>query len=767
MEANILKLLKERYFLEHESTWQDISSRVAGIYPDIYDAIYNKRFLPSTPTLMNANTGGKKKGTLSSCFTMDIGDSIEEIFDALKECAIVTKASGGVGYVFSKLRASNEGIQSLQERLSSGPLPFADMFDSVLNGIQQGGVRRGAGMMQFDINHPNILDVVRAKDKKGRLERLNLSIRVTDEFYYKLENAPDFPHVVFDRHGKPYPLEDGGKVVTVKKVWDEIIEYAWRCAEPGIFNVDIATRQCTVTNLNNYVLSNPCAEFTNIPYASCNLGSINLVKYVKNGKFDWVSFERDVKLATRFLNAVIDVNEFPLEKIKDVTLKVRPIGLGAMGYAHMLYLLGIPFNSEAANTLCDEIFYNLNMIAMKESIQLAKEFGAPYPAYDFDLFVKANARFFDNAEDAEEIITLLKLYGVRNSCFTSIAPNGSISYIAGMITGGIEPVFALTYGRKIEKLNNEYEMVYITDPFFKDYLDMNFDEDTKLKILLQVANDNGSCQKVKEIPESDRKVFVVAGDLTPMEHLDSLATVAKNTSLSVSKTINLPADATREQISEVYLKAHEMGVIGCTVYRDGCRDGILVHNVNKDNKELIVKTNAPKRPKRLPCHVYRVSIGNRVTNEMEKWIIFVGLLDGEPYEIMAGKIDGVDFSHDITEGEMVKVKKDGKNVYQFVNNGEVLIENIRDAFMDGMREYITRLMSLALRHGSSVEYLKEVLQKSDGSIVDFNKAVIRCLTKYIKEQKNKEKCPTCNADLRYVEGCVKCSNIECHFTKCS
>lgn len=772
MSDKIQKLLQERYLLDGERDWNDLAHRVGEIYPPATQLIVDKKFLPSTPTLMNANTKGQKKGTLSSCFTMDIDDSIEEIFDALKEGGLVTKASGGVGYVFSKLRSSAEGIKTLMGRPSSGPLPFMRIFNCMLDGIQQGGVRRGAGMGQFDIDHPNILDVIRAKNVKGELERLNISVRIPDSFYTQLKTNPLAPHLVHDKNGNYFPLMDNGKVVTVQKMWDEIIHCAWKSAEPGIFNVDIATRQCTTTNLNNYVLSNPCAEFTNIPYASCNLGSINLLQYVVNGVFDWEGYYDAIRKATRFLNAVIDVNEFPLEKIKEVTLAIRPIGLGAMGFAHMLYKLGIPFNSQEALELANELSYSLTMVSMHESCMIAKETGKTYPAYNEELFLKANGRFFNGANIplglghlATAALEAVKQYGPANSCFTSIAPNGSIGFIADT-TGGIEPVFALTYARKIEKLNKTYEIVYICDPVFEDYLDYNYDQVEKEQILAKVAANKGSCQTCEEIPEEVRAVFVVASDLSSMEHLDSLAVVAKNTSLSVSKTINLPAEATVEDVAEVYIKAHEMGVIGVTVYRDGCRDGILVHNVDEEKKECIVKTNAPKRPKKLPCHVYRVNIFNRHTNQPEKWIIFVGLLNDDPYEIIAGKIQDVDFSASITEGFMVKTHKDGKKVYQFVHNDKVLVEDVQSAYLNELREYVTRLMSLALRHGAGIEYLKAVLQKSSGTIVDFDKAIIRAISKYVKVQNSKEKCPTCNAELRYEEGCVKCSNPECSFSKC-
>jgi ribonucleoside-diphosphate reductase alpha chain len=260
-------------------------------------------------------------------------------------------------------------------------------------------------------------------------------------------------------------------------------------------------------------------------------------------------------------------------------------------------------------------------------------------------------------------------------------------------------------------------------------------------------------------------VFVVAGDLTPMEHLESLAIVAKNTSLSVSKTINLHSNVTKEEISEVYLKAYEMGVIGVTVYRDGCRDGILVHQVDENKNDIIVKTNAPKRPKAIPCHVYRVNIFNKITNLSEKWIIFVGLLNDDPYEIIAGKINGHDFDSSISDGELLKTKLDGKKVYQFIHNGAVICEDIQLAFMNEHREYATRLMSLALRHGAGVEHLQTVLRKS-GTIVDFNQAIVKAISRYIKDVKSKEKCPVCNSELRYTEGCVKCANMECSFTKC-
>jgi len=769
MQNNIQKLLQERYYLPNENTWEELATRVSDIYPPIKEYIINKDFIPSTPTLMNANTKGQKKGTLSSCFTMGIEDSIEGIFESIKEAAIVTKASGGVGYDFSNLRSSHEGIKTLQDRPSSGPLPFALIFNQTLDGIQQGGVRRGAGMGLLRVNHPNILDFIRIKNNKGVMERLNLSVKMTNEFYKKLDEDPNSIHQVVYKDGTTHDLLDNGKSVTVKQLWDEIIEHAWLCAEPGIINEDIAKDQCTVFYKYLNILTNPCSEFVNPEYSSCNLGSINLVNFVQDGVFDWERFKATIKISTRFLNNIIDINEFPLQKIKETTQNIRPIGLGMMGLAHAFYLMSIPFNSIEADMMLHTLTRNLTCVSMYESVQIAKETGIVYPDYNYDEYVRANQRFFEEEfmfDDytVSQFLSDLKLYGITNSCNSSIAPTGSISYLAN-VSSGIEPSFALTYARKIEKLNKEYEVVYISDPIFDRYLDENFDEKTKTKILKQVADNKGSCQKVVEIPEDIKKVFVIASDITPLEHLKSLGIVARSTSLSVSKTVNLPSDATKEEISDLYIKAYKEGVIGVTVYRDGCREGILVHQTDSNDEETIARTNAPKRPKSLPCHVYKMNILNRATSEAEKWIVFVGLLKGEPYEIIAGKIDDIDIPSSITEGEMIKTKKNGKKVYQFSYNGEVLISDVCGTFLNDIREYSTRLMSLALRHGAGIEHLQTVLRKS-GTIVDFNQAIVRAISKYVKETASKEKCPTCNDELIYVEGCIKCKNPECSYTKC-
>lgn len=773
MNESIQKLLVDRYFVEGEETWEQLAKRVSSIYPEIHDYIKDMWFIPSSPTLMNAGTD-KRSGTLSSCFPMNIEDSIEGIFDALKEGAIVTKAGGGVGYDFSSLRSSDENITSLNAN-SSGPLAFIENFSSMLDSIRQGGKRRGAGMALISIYHPDILNFIKIKNDLSKITRLNLSVKIPSSFYKDLEENPNGQHCVRNKDGLSYILQDkSGKTYTNKEIWSLITEQAWKCAEPGIFNETIAYDRCTVTNLSSTVITNPCQEFTNIPYTSCALGSINLVKMLDGKKFNWERFEDTIIKATRFINNTLDINKYPIKKIQDTTLKVRAIGLGIMGLSHALYLKGIPYNSEKAIKFTEEVLRYLTLRSMKESVELSKIFykqelekypqvqftKIPYGAYEAfepELYFKANERFFTkncrniNIDELKEDI---KKHGIRNSATTSIAPTGSIGFLAN-VSSGIEPVFALSYTRKIEKLNKEYEFVYISDPIFEDYLDKNFDEKTKEKILKTVVENNGSCQKCLDIPEEFRKIFIVASDLTPSEHLDILEATSINTALSVSKTVNLPPTATKEEVGEVFLDAHRRGIIGVTVYRDGCREGILVH-ANTSNGDHIIERHAPKRPQKLPCDVYKVIYQGR------SWIVFVGLFKDKPYEMFAGASEDVTIPKNITEGFIIKQKS---KHYSFEYDGEIVVNNINKTFANKEHDAFARTISMSLRHGTPIKYVVETLNKSEGDITHLAKVLARTLKKYIEDGQEAGKCPSCGTKLTYKEGCVCCQS--CGFSKCN
>lgn len=769
MNSGVMKILQDRYFLKDETEWKDLTNRVSAIYPPIKTYIEDMDFIPSSPTLMNANTKGVRKGTLSSCFPMGIiDDSIEGIFDGVKECAEVTKMGGGVGYDFSSLRGDNEEIKGLGGRKSSGVLPFIDIYNSVLDGVQQGGARRGAGMSLLDISHPDILNFLDAKINLDKFNRFNFSIKIGNDFYDKLEKEPDSIHYVKNiTDGKEYPLTDEtGKEWTVKDLWDKILTNSWLMAEPGIFNKDIAYERCSVNNLSDIVLSNPCAEFINIPYTSCALGSINLSNMVEGKTFNWIKFEKTIVEATRFINNTLDKNDYPLDKIKKTTLSVRPIGLGFMGLAHCLYKKGIPYNSDKAKKFIKEMNLYLTMRSMKESIELAKESGS-YPAFDYDVFMKANERFFKaNIRDIDvnELAKDIKKYGVRNSCFTSIAPTGTISTLSET-SSGIEPVFALSYMRKVEQLNKQYNIMYISDPIFEEYLNKNYDDKTKEKILKHVTENKGSCQTCDLIPEEDRKIFITAGDLTPTEHLDILEICANATSLSISKTINLPNSISKEELGNVFFDAYKRGVIGVTIYRDGCREGVLVHEEGRkiNRPEEIIYHPAPKRPKELPCDIHRVNAMIKNDNgekNQEKFIIFVGLLDSKPYEFFIGKIEDIALPKNINNGFLVKVKS---GQYAFKYEDEILVSDINKVFHSDKYATFARLVSALLRHGGHPKYVIDQLNKCPGTIVDFSKAVIRMLKKYISDGEEGNICE-CGTKKIYYGGCLECPS--CGLSDC-
>jgi len=1011
MNEMVYSLLKDRYFLRNEKTWEDLAKRVSGLYPETYEYIEQKIFIPSTPTLLNANTNGERKGTLSSCFPMNIEDSIEGIFDALKEGAVVTKAGGGVGYDYSVLRSSREKVKTI-DRKSSGPIPFARMFNSMLDGIQQGGVRRGAGMGLLNIYHPNILDFIKSKEdiNNSHLSRMNISIKIPDSFYKDLEENPNKTHITKDiTTGEEGTLKDeNGKDITTIELWKKIIYLAWKVAEPGIFNETIAFDRCANTNISKTVISNPCftgdtivavadgrgmisigqlanegkdvpvysfshkgklevkkfmnprltrkqadiyevefeggmkikctndhnllttsgkliplkdlkigdsikssiknndiweteeqndlknlneiknesnknnknnkivkkceecktefvvehknrhitfcsklcmektlkkvftfipndvhnykivsikyagkkdvydgtvedfhnlliggkeivnksgkksyefiasgncCEFINIPYSSCNLASINLSKIIKDGHVDWALLQNVVAKGTRFLNSAIDNNMYPIEKIKEITTKIRPIGLGVMGLADMLYLLKIPYNSQEAFDLVEEISRFITLKSMETSVEMAKENGKAYDNFDHDLFIKVNKRFFDKPcrnIDLQKILSDLKEYGVYNSCFTSYAPTGSISTIAET-SGGIEPVFSLLFTRRVEQLNGKYTEIYVVDKAFEQYIDENL-ADKKEEIYKHISSNKGSCQKCDLIPEKDRRVFVVAGDLTPVEHLNILEASANNVSLSVSKTINMPSDAKESDVEQVFLEAHKRGIIGVTVYRDGARGlGILMHSKEEKKEDVIQDApHAPRRPKVLPCDIHHVKITKKLDKVRSfEYLVLIGLYkDGKPYEVFAvenGILDKKFVYGEVTKTRISKnkAKYDLKAIIKN-EDGTEQIQEVNDITKDTseMEDLITRQVSMELRHGIPVEYVVHQLEKS-GDIGSFNKAIMRAMKKYIKNNSvsSLNYCPKCEEKgeknkMVYMEGCLYCEVCK-YSPKCS
>ena len=692
LKQHIENILKERYYLQAENSWNQLAHRVSSVYPNMEQYILDRIFIPSTPTLMNLNTKGERKGTLSSCFILGIEDSISQIMESMHEAAQVTKMAGGVGFPFHKLRGARENVKSISAN-SGGVMSFVGIFDAVLDGIRQGGKRRGAGMSLLSIYHPDILTFIDAKagDTK-KYTRSNFSVDIDSAFYETLKKTPDRlfkTRNVVDE--KEHVLEDAtGLQYTYKMLWEKIMHNSWKSAEPGIFNGEIAADRCSCKHITRDVYCNPCSEYVHIPYTSCNLGSLNLSAFVtENKEVDWKRLERGIEDSTIYLNGIVDNNNYPIEKIRKETMAVRPIGLGEMGLAHLFYILNIPYDSEEARVLTEKINRFMTTISMRKSMELAKEKGKTYEYYDYNVFMDANARFFDKDKfegiDLVELKNNIKKYGVYNSCFTSIAPTGTISYIADC-SGGIEPVFGLVFTRKIEKENKSYEKVYMVDPIFEAYIQKKYLLDSEepspekiVEIYDYISEHAGSCQGCSLLTKQEQAIFKVAGDISPDWHLKILAAVANNVSLSVSKTINLPKDTSEKELAEVFLKAHNMGVIGVTVYRDTCREGILVHKDSEKAPEFIKRQDAPKRPQDLECDIHEMNVV--IDGKKERFVSLVGKLHGTVYEIFVTRDlkNKLDFAKHTT-GIIRKLKKGRYDL--IIKNGEehVYIEDISSVF---------------------------------------------------------------------------------------
>lgn len=771
LKPHVEKLLSERYYLKHELSWEQLSRRISDIHTPMYDYILNRVFIPSTPTLMNLNTNGERNGTLSSCFILGMDDSIDSIMNSMKDAAIVTKMTGGVGFNFSKLRGANENVKSISAN-SGGVMSFINIFDSVLDGIRQGGKRRGAGMSMLSIYHPDILSFIDAKvTDTTKYTRSNFSVCTDSIFYEVLKKSPTKlfkTRNVVD--GKDRILTDSfGTEYTYKMLWDKIIHNAWLRAEPGIFNGEIAADRCSCKHITREVFSNPCSEYTHIPYTSCNLGSINLSSFVVDDKFDWKSFETIIENSVIYLNGVIDNNQYPIEKIKIETMSVRPIGLGEMGLAHLLYLLKIPYDSDMAMSLSTDINRYMTTVSMRKSMELARDRNKTYNYYNYDVFMDANARFFDKDEfmgiDLVELKSNIKKYGVHNSCFTSIAPTGTISYIADC-SGGMEPVFGLVFTRKIEKDNKSYEHVYIVDPIFEKYIEKTY-PGNKIKIYEYISNNKGSCQGCTYLTDSEKQIFKVAGDITPRWHLNILSAVANNVSLSVSKTINLPKNCSEKEIGDIFIDAHKMGVIGVTVYRDESREGILVHKKDSESS-FIQRRDAPKRPDDLDCDIHEMNV--MLNGKSERFVSLVGKLSGTVYEIFVTRDlkNKLDFNKH-KRGIIRKIKKGRYDLIVINGEEQVKIEDISSVF-GGQLGTLSRLVSMSLRHGTPLQIIVDQLQKNTMSgFFDFDRCVSRVLKHYIKEGEiviTSDICPECKSKLIYVEGCKSCSDKECGYTAC-
>ncbi|HOO53864.1 MAG TPA: adenosylcobalamin-dependent ribonucleoside-diphosphate reductase [Methanothrix sp.] len=498
------------------SKFRDIMSRVL--------------FLPNSPTLMNA---GLALGQLSACFVLPVEDSMDGIFGALKEMAKIHQSGGGTGFSFSRLRPKGDPVRATGG-VASGPVSFMEVFDAATEVVKQGGRRRGANMAVLRADHPDIQEFVRAKEKPGRLQNFNLSVGITDDQMAKARLGEEFD-LVNPRSGLVTETVDASGLLR------EIAANAWKRGDPGVLFLDKINEGHPLPG--TIEATNPCGEQPLLPYESCNLGSLNLSKFVEGGEVEWDRLAETASLAVRFLDDVIEVNRFPLRKIREATLRSRKIGLGVMGFAEMLIELGVSYNSDEAIRLAEDTMSFITKTAREASQKLGEERGS------FPLLEESSLEY-----DA-----------MRNATVTTIAPTGSISIIAGT-SPGIEPLFGLSFSRDL--IGDE---MVVTSPLFERMAKEKGVGEAKMR---EVAR-RGNLAGVDGVPDDLRDLFVTAMEVPPAQHVRIQAAFQRFTDNGVSKTVNLPPEATVEDVLGIFTLAFELGCKGITVYRYGCRDQLL------------------------------------------------------------------------------------------------------------------------------------------------------------------------------------------------
>ena len=749
LTENALKVLEKRYFRKDENgvlieDWQKMLTRVAANIASgdeektrrfyrLMDAGY---FLPNSPTLMNA--GGDLQ-QLSACFVLPLEDSMESIFETVKNAALIHKSGGGTGFSFSRLREANARVRSTNG-VSSGPLSFLKVFNAATDAVKQGGTRRGANMAILNVDHPQILDFITCKENPAALNNFNISVGVTEEFMQAVANDDEY-NLISPHTGAI------SKKLKARDVFALIVKMAHKNGEPGIVFLDRLNNANPTPALGKIESTNPCGEQPLLPYEACNLGSINLALLIKDGDVNWDKLKEVVQDSVDFLDAVIDVSKFPLPQIENISKANRKIGLGVMGWADLLFQLKIPYASEEAVTLAAKLMEFIDFYAKKHSSELAVKKSA-FPNFPESIYANGSLKRETLNQDWESLKEKIKKEGIRNATLTTIAPTGTISMIADT-SSGIEPQFSLAY---VKNVMDGEKLIYVNK-----YLQKALEEKGIYnKKLLEEILTRGSLAGIEGIPEELKKVFQTAHDISPEWHIRMQAAFQKYTDNAVSKTINFPNSATVEDIQSAYELAYHLGCKGVTVYRDGSRESqVLYLGTQMTTSEKTDQKVAPRT---------RPEITKGITQRLETGC-------GHMY---------------------VTINTDAQGACEvFIQMGKV------GGCASAQLEAIARLVSLALRSQIKIESITRQLKgiRCQSPMWNKGKMITSCgdavgqaleqfVTFYTKgqiqsgefsaENENPDSpkqfgngfalCPDCGNTIEHTEGCLKCP--ACGWSKC-
>ena len=687
----------------------DPKTDIKKIEDSFYNLMAEFRFLPNSPTLMNA---GRSLGQLAACFVLPVDDSIDGIFEALKNAAIIHKSGGGTGFSFSRLRPKNSKVGSTGG-IASGPVSFMKIFNTATEQIKQGGTRRGANMAVLRVDHPDIMSFITCKNDKNELNNFNISVGVTDAFMAAVAQKEDYDLI------DPCSGKLTGRL-SAAAVYDELVRQAWETGDPGIIFLDEINRFNTTPEIGDIESTNPCGEQPLLPMEACTLGSINLTRFItkKNNRpdVDYEKLRETIHLSVRFLDNTIDMSRYPIDEIDQMVKGNRKIGLGIMGFADLLYMLNIPYDSEEALALAEKIMAFVQKEAYKASCDLAGVRGV-FPNFDQSVFKdKKNLR-------------------MRNATTTTIAPTGTLSIIAGC-SSGIEPVFALSYVRTV--MDND-RLIEVNPVFKRIAVEQDFYSDA----LMEEIAEKGTVKGNRNVPSDLRKVFVTAHDIKPEAHIKMQAAFQKYTDNAVSKTVNLPHDASLEDVRFIYDQAFKTKCKGVTIYRDGSKDNQVLSVSKKQaprEGEYEFLLAGKERPQILEGFTERIKTG------MGTLYITVSEFNGRPFEIFA------------------TVGKSGKST-------------------QAKTEAIGRLISLALRSGIEVNEIIEQISgirgehavfQDGGLVYSIPDAIAQVLQRRYLPKGNGKKsherslkydlCPECGQVVAFEEGCKTCHS--CGYTRC-